>query len=288
MSQIKCLAAAAAVACCATSASAQLVVGVDDTTVPAYLYDFTGGVSPGVTPTPINLGLQHWGLAVDDPARLLYTLNGTILTTLTYDQVLAGNGSGASSTINVGGTSISMVGLAYGGGTLYGVRNIGGDGGATPEAIYSIDPTTGNATVVLDFLSTDYDFGGLAFNPADGLIYATNDDGIATGDPTDRGLYTINPTTGAINFIAAYPGTETDLDGLAVGGGYAFLIGDGPAGDDIYAYNLTTNQYEFTIPSPFIAGEVFSGGTWAPGLIPEPTSLALVGLGGLAMLRRRR
>lgn len=268
-------------------ASAQLLVGVDDATVPAFLYDFSGGVSPAVVPTPISLGLEHWGLDADDASERLFTQDGTALTTLTYADVLdGGTTNGTTVTTNVGGTAISMVGLTYGNGVLYGVRNIGGDTGLTPEAIYSIDPATGNSVLAVDYDSTLYDFGGLGF--ANGLIYATNDDHTGTGDTTERGLYTIDPTSGTITFVAAYPGSETDLDGLAVGGGYAFLVGDGPAGDDIYPFNLSTGQYEATIPSPFAAGEVFSGAAWAPGLIPEPTTASLLALGALGLLRRRR
>ncbi len=275
--------AACVMACCASTASAQLLVGVDDTAVPAFLYDFSGGVGPSVTPTPLSMGVQHWGLAADDAAGMLYSLNGAQFTTFTYAAALGG-GSGTTVPItSTGGSSLSMTGLAYGNGTLWGVRNVGGDGGVTPEALYSINTTTGVATVVLDYLAANYDFGGLAFNADDGLIYGTSDD----TSPLGSGLYTINPGTGAITFVTAYPTGETDLDGLAVGGGYAFLAGDGPAGDDIYAYNLGTGLYEFTIPSPFATGETFSGATWAPGLIPEPASMALAGLGGLALLRRR-
>jgi hypothetical protein len=169
-----------------------------------------------------------------------------------------------------------MVSLAFDGSSLYATRNIAN------EAVYAIDPVTGVASVVVDFVDADYDFGGLSYNPADGLLYATNDD----TTPNGSGLYSINPVSGVISFVTAYPAGETDIDGAAVGDVVAYFVTDEPG--SIYRYDLATNTFLSPLTNPVPNSEIFSAGAWAPGLIPEPTSLAILGLGGFGLLRRRR
>jgi hypothetical protein len=156
---------------------------------------------------------------------------------------------------------------------LYGTKNIAN------EAIWAIDPT-GLATVFFDYVDGDYDFGGLAYNPLDGLFYGTNDDSTPA-----RGLYSIDAFGGgAITLVAAYPAGETDIDGLAVGDNVAYLITD--QSGDFYKYDLTQGPggTYTTITNPWTSSEVFAAGAW----IPEPGTLLLLGGGALLALRRRR
>ena len=128
--------------------------------------------------------------------------------------------------------------------------------------MWEIDTVTAVATVVLDYTDADYDFGGLDYDPASGLFYATNDD----ATPFGSGVYSLDVFgTGAITFIASYPPGETDIDGCAVGGGKVWLIEDEPS--PLHNLDLTTLLYDPAPPmSPMTASAVFSGGSWAPGL----------------------
>lgn len=270
-------AAAAGLLIAASASNAQLIVGVDDAVNNGepnlFLIDVTTDTATALADT-----FEVWGAAADDPSGILYTNDGSTLQTSTYADIA----NPTTTTIqSSAGTALSMVGLAYGDGTLYGIRNIGGDGGATPEALYAIDPATGIATVLLDYAAADFDFGGIDYNPADGLLYATNDD----ASPA-RGLYSIDPATGAINFVVDYPGGEVDIDGTAVGDGVVYFVTDEPG--DIYRYDIASGTFLSPLTNPVTGSELFSAGAWAPGLVPEPTSLALLGLGGLGLLRRRR
>ncbi|HQU19316.1 MAG TPA: PEP-CTERM sorting domain-containing protein [Fimbriimonadaceae bacterium] len=55
-----------------------------------------------------------------------------------------------------------------------------------------------------------------------------------------------------------------------------------------YVYNLSTNTFESPIASTFNGSGVFSAGAWAPGLVPEPATMAMLGLGFAAIAARRR
>ena len=46
----------------------------------------------------------------------------------------------------------------------------------SPEQVDDVDLTTFVASVALDYDDDSYDFGGLAYNTADGLFYGTSDD----------------------------------------------------------------------------------------------------------------
>ncbi|MEL7239544.1 MAG: PEP-CTERM sorting domain-containing protein, partial [Planctomycetota bacterium] len=225
------------------------------------------------TASPLADSYEVWGAAANDAAGILYTNDGSTLQTATYGDI------GTVSTVTIAdatGAALSMVSLAFGNDTLYGSRNVANEG------VYAIDPVTGVASIVVDYEDADFDFGGLSFNPADGLLYGTNDD----ASPNTPGLYSIDPNSGAINFVVAYPNGETDIDGAAIGDGIAYFVTDEPG--DIFRYDLVAGTFLSPLTNPVVGSEIFSGGAWAPGLIPEPTSLGLLGLAGLALVRRRR
>ena len=178
------------------------------------------------------------------------------------------------------GANQAMVGLAWADGGLYSSKN------NANEAIYNIDLNTLVATVAFDYEDGDYDFGGLAYNPADGLFYGTNDD----ATPNGTGLYSIDVFGGGgINLVAPYPDGETDIDGLAIGNGVAYLVED-EAGETIHPYDLNAGMYLPSILSPMQSNEVFAGAAW----VPEPTcggllwGALLVGLAGRAGRRSLR
>lgn len=232
-----------------TNHEGPLFIGVDDTTVPAYRLTVPGGVA-----TPVFDGLQVWGAAYDWNGDRVYFNNGTQLW-----QWPVGGVPVLVGTITIGGANATMVGLAFHDGTLYGVSNIG------TENIYAIDTTTAVATeaIVVQTTTTDRDFGGLDIDPESGKMYATNDAAAL------RGLVEIAPD-GTVTVVAPYPDSQTDIDGLAVGGGRAYLVTDEPG--NIYVYNFATKSYTSPIPNPWTTAEVFSAGAW---IDPTPTTREL-------------
>jgi len=250
-------------------ASAQLVVGVDDPNIPVYLIDVNSN-----TARPLFVGNEVWGLAADDANRTLYLLDGTELYAVSYDTLVPQ----LLGTITIGGSAASMVGLAFDAATgkLYSTRNIANEG------VYEINLAMLEASLVWDYGDADYDFGGFDFDASTGRFYGTNDD----SSPYGLGLYELNLGGGSATRLADYPTGETDIDGLAVGDGKAYLVIDQPG--SIYVYNIATGQYEAPLKSPFGTNEIFSGAAWAPGLIPEPSAMAVLGLAVLPILTRKR
>lgn len=260
-----------AVAAAGLSAAAhgQLLVGWDEVgATHAWNVDVGDGSS-----TALWSNFEVWGMAYDPDTATVYANDGSTLG--------AGPASAAfpSSTVGVTdnlGNSLSLVGLAWAQGALYASRNIAN------EAIYKVNTVTGVAEVAFDYTDGDYDFGGLAYNTADGLFYGTNDDATPAS-----GLYSIDVFgAGGINLVAAYPAGRTDIDGLAIGEGIAYLVED-EAGDTIHRYDLINDVYLSPLTSPMNDSAVFSGAAYITS-VPSPGALALLGLAGLGFTRRRR
>src|SRR5690606_17670049 len=154
------------------------------------------------------------------------------------------------------GNTQSLVALAFYNGTLYGTKNIAN------EAIWEINITTLVATVVVDYIDADYDFGGLAVDPTTGEFYGTNDD----TSPNGSGLFKIN-MDGTATLIEPYPAGENDIDGLAIGADRkVYWVIDQPG--NIYVYDLETSSFLTPLTSPWTTSELFSGGAWISGVIP--------------------
>ncbi len=132
-------------------------------------------------------------------------------------------------------------GLAISGGVLYGVNAGAGPG----NGLYSIDQTTLVVTEIALFVDS---IGGLDADPDTGIIYGVND---TTGQ-----LVTI-ATDGTITNVIAYPAGFTDVDGLAVGGGFAYLVTD--EGGTFAVYDIGGGTFGTPLTSPFAAADTFSG-----------------------------
>ena len=219
-----------------------------------------------------------WGMTINPATDTVYVADGS---QLYAGPVSPGSNPGLLGTIrDVAGAEIAVVSLTWANGSLYTSRNIAN------EAIYHIDVPTRVASVVLDYTDADYDFGGLGYNPADGLFYGVND----TVAPFGSGLYSIDVFGGgAITLVTAYPAGETDIDGLAIGDNIAYLVED-EAGDTIHRYDLIAGAYLTPLTSPMVSSETFSGAAWLAGDAPPVPESAALGLLGFALLglRRRR
>jgi hypothetical protein len=241
-----------------TAAQAQLIVGFDDTAagvVTAWHVDVTNS-----TATPLWNDGQTWAIGVDDANGIAYSTTGTGLRSWIYNSGMSRTLIGTI-TSSVDGSAMSVTGLGFANGTLYGYKSTNST--LNPEGIYAIDTTTAIGTLALA-TPTAFDFGGLAFNPADGLFYSTSDSGGA-------GVYSIDVLgPGTITFLAPYPVGETDIDGCAVGNNKAYLVED-DAGAPIHVLDLGTLTYDPNPPtSPMPTSEVFSGADWAPSLNFHP------------------
>ena len=212
---------------------------------------------------------RAWGMAYSQNSNTLYWNNGG---TLFSSQFSLGGLTPTSVALTLNGAATNFVGLAWWQGRLLGTRNIG------TEGVYDINPVTGEASLINTYASA-FDFGGL---DSDGTrLYGIND---AAGGGQGAGLYDIDPNSGIANFIVGSPAGDTDIDGLAIGNNRAYWVND-TGSQGIFVYNLGTNSFEAMIANPIIGSGIFSAGAY---IVPTPGAVALVGLGGLASLRRRR
>lgn len=251
----------------AGGANAQLLVGWDGSSTSAWNVDPGNGAA-----TILWENFDVWGMGYDPATNTVYANDGS---TLGFGTLGGSFPAGTVTIVDASGAVQSMVSLEWANGALYGTKNIAN------EAVWRIDPATGLAEVVFDYVDAEYDFGGLAFNPADGLFYGTNDD----TTPHGSGLYSIDVFgSGAITLITPYPAGETDIDGLAIGNGIAYLVED-EVGNTIHPFDLAGGTYLADIANPMTGSGVFSGAAF---VVPAPSALALVGLGGLAVSRRKR
>lgn len=269
----------AALAC---GASAQVVVANDQSgTASIYVIDVNTGISTALY-TSTNSNAKAWGMAADNVNNILYWNNGGSLHSATFASLLSGTPNISTVSLTFNGSATNFVGLGYNPttGKLLGTRNI------ATESVYEIDPATGVASI-LHGHPTQFDFGGLDYDAGSNKLYGLSDTAPTGGV---RGLYHIQDAT-TQNFISPYPAGETDIDGLAVGGGRAYYITDGPntTQANMYVFDIATGAQVGTLASPFTGSGTFSAGAWAPALVvPEPGTLVAVTLGGLAMLARRR
>ena len=204
--------------------------------------------------TSVLTATQIWG-ATADPAnsRVLFTRASG----LTPPAGQIGGGDELMEVPFAGGvpTSIGRItspaggfrvdGLAMSGGVLYGVNA----GAGAENGFYSIDLGTLVVTQIALFADS---ISGLDADPDTGIIYGVND--------TTAQLVTIS-LTGTITNVAAYPVGLTDIDGIAVGNGFAYLVTD-EAGT-IPVYDLVGGTYVTPLTSPFTAADTFSGAALA-------------------------
>jgi hypothetical protein len=147
--------------------------------------------------------------------------------------------------ITLAGEGLRLDGLAMRKGILYGFNA----GNGAVNGFYRINLTTFEASLIANLADS---IGGLDADPETCIIYGTND---TTGQ-----VITMD-TSGNVTDLAPYPVGIVDIDGLAVGEGYAYLVTD--EDQDISVLNLDTLQYETPLNSPFAASDTFSAGALA-------------------------
>lgn len=280
-------------------APAQLIVGTTTTTTtnPCAVYI---DVSTGQTMTLWNSAANKKvnGLTADPVGHRLYSNDAARLNFWDYNSV------GTAPTLIAGmfrsnGTTTSATGfsgLAWANGKLYGSTSFAST--TFTRGIYEIPtvPDVNGRLVATQVWAEAVNSGaltleGLEFNPADNLFYGVQDtDNTATGGTLTRGIFTIDVFgTGAFTKIANFPGANTRIDGLAIGGGKLWLTQQTGASNivEIFPYDLATGTYGTTLSFALADGtNRASGATWAPGAIPEPVSALAVT--GLALVARRR
>lgn len=261
------------------SAHAQLVFGSTQYTAPtagvsgAFYLDVTTGAA-----TQLWIGASNKkvsALAVDsatgsfwgaDNARLLQWNWGTVGTVPTEVSGLYRLGSN-------GTTYPTFVGsMAFANQKVYAYTNYNllGSGPFVEDGIYTIDPTVPrpgvNMTLVWRHDDLAYNFEGMDYSPETGLFYANNN----VSDPlrvAERGIYTIDVSSGTVTKIANYSAFLPSPDGLAIGGGKLWLTQKDTTWTSlrIEAYDLATGHFaeQFELPG-FPTGGRFTGAAWYP------------------------
>lgn len=299
-----------AAAAVASGASAQLVFGTTSPTTsnPAAVYlDITSGT----TTTLWNSAAQKKvnGMAADTVNGRLYSNDAARLNKWDYGSVgtaptLIGGMYRTSDNVNFTATGVS--GLAFANNKLYGTTSFGST--VFKRGIYEINTVPNSfgfcvMTAVwtdptgIGTLSGTADFGGVDYNAADGKFWVTNStDTTASGGTYQRAIYTVDAFgSGAMVKVADFPVGHNQIDGLAIGGGYAWLteqVGGGANVVNIFGFNLATLQYDKSFSFTLADGsQRASGAAWAPNAyltIPAPATGLFLGLGLCGMARRRR
>lgn len=242
-------------------AHAELWTGLEDASLPLRSSDLVGFPAIAWVPHP---AFEVNGMAAA-PDGSLYVCNGAFTTRIhRYDPL-----SGATQLLCT--AAVDLHGLGHGDGTLYGFANF-----ASPMGIYSVDPATGAAALVVSTAPSGRRFFGLDFNPADGLLYGYDEYG------SPAGLCSIDPENGEIVPIAGpIPAPNSQGRALAVGNGVVY-VGATRGDEEIpcYAWDLATGGpwTPFTQPYPThhsTGGMAFLGGEEPPQCSVDPAGLDL-------------
>jgi hypothetical protein len=266
--------AAVVVAALAGAAQGQLIVANDQSGVGTIWHIDVGTGAATALYSASTPEAKAWGMAYDRSTNTLYWNNGGTLYSSQFS--MGGLTPTNLGTLTFNGANTNFVGLGFRNGMLVGTRNI------ATEAVYEISTTTLAATQTFVY-NTGFDFGGLDVDATDGKLYGLSDSAPAG---SSRGLYAIDDTGGSTAFIAGYPGSETDIDGLAVHNGLAYYVSDGPntTQSSFYIFDIASGQMVGTLASPFTGRGTFS----AAAFVPAPGAAGVMCVGVLAMARRRR
>ncbi len=160
-------------------------------------------------------------------------------------------------------------------GVGYGTNN---DSAGNPR-LFTIDIETGAATIVGTISDPPHDINGLAWR-SDGMLVGL--------DGNQNVLLAIDPATAASSVIVDLEPSAGNAGGMTVfdGMGY-FATGGSVVGgtNELYRFDLYTGEH--TLVGGFPSDVITGVGMSALAAVPEPGSLLLLALGGLAVVGRR-
>ncbi len=223
--------------------------------------------------------VQAWGAAADPVnRRILFSVasnsigsqGGDELFALSYD---GGTPESLGVILDPLGEPLRMDGLAMIEGELFAALD-GAAGGGDPDGLYRVNLDEKNSELVISFTG----IGGLDSDPVSGRLFGTNDD---TGM-----LVEIDITAGTVTDLVAYPQDFVDIDAMAAGENILYLITD--EDQDIQLFDLNSNSFTGSLPSPFINADVFAGAALAFELPLDeefiPPAIPTLSLMGLLIL----
>ncbi len=232
-----------------------------------YSVDPTTGASTLVGGLGINEGIA--GLGYDPKKDILY---GT--TTASNNLYSINYSTGKANLIGSLGVT-QMHGLAYDVSTttLYGSY-----GYSSGDGLYEINVSTGSATLIghTGFFNSDHrnTVCGLAVNPETHILY-----GVVSGPAEDWGaLVEIDKSTAEGTLIAEW---TPHISGLAFHPESDVLYGIDNWSGELYTIDITTGI-------PTLVGSTGLDNPRGLEFVPEPVTVLLLGVGGLALLRKRK
>jgi len=195
-----------------------------------------------------------WGATADHSNQRVLLTSGTaspgdVDGSILYEWSPGVTGPSSLGTITVSGSALRIDGLAMVGEDLYGIHQYSDTAGSA--GLYHIDLPTLEASFEVG--TTHAAIGGIDADPATGTIYGSSN--------SLTQIVEIDLVTGEIP-VADYPTGETDVDGLAVGGGKIYLIPDDSSPLEIYVYDLASGSYEPSLTTPWSASDAVSGGAY--------------------------
>lgn len=301
---IRLLGTLAGAALLASAATAQLVIGTTSSTAnyptSIYLDVATGAVTPLYN---FSTNKKVNGMAATRSGKI-YTNDAARLSVWNEGQI------GVAPTLIAGmfrtnGTVFTATGIddmTFGNGKIYGWAGTGTSNFS--RGIYSINPVPDASnrcllTAAWSDTTGAFNFQGLAYNPATNKFFGMNtSDNTATGGTMTRGLYVIDASgSAAPTKIANMPTGRTEVDGLALAdNGTLWMTEKDRNSNNIYVYSFNTATLSygtgFTLPYTGLSSTgsmaLASGAAWAPGAVPEPATMIVLGAGVVAISRRRR
>jgi len=196
-----------------------------------------------------------WGVVRSNSSRFLVTINAS---TGVATQVAGGIGNFSTLSFNSAGT-------------LYGMT---GQGGSPASTLFTLNTTTGAASLVFGPITSGADGEVMAFGPGD-VLYHSSGNGTANFSTINIGgsSWSVLGTQGGEVFAMGYHGALSTMFGVDINSTF-------------YSVDLATGN-RTAIGSTVLSA--FGGGS-VRGLayVPTPGAAALLGLGGVAFGRRRR
>lgn len=179
-----------------------------------------------------------------------------------------------------GGLTFDAQGTAY-------ASNSGSSGSAL---LYTMDMSTGAASIIGTLavagpggtsIAAGYDINGLG----------TRSDGMLVGiDRVSNSLLLIDPGTALTTVLAPLGPTAGGIGGLVVNGSIGYFVtagvnADTPGTNELYSFDPFTGAHAAV---GMFDNNLIVNGFSGLAYIPEPASMALLALGALVMLRRRK